>query len=1274
MSEIAKQNESFSVAADALVGNVIQEEPGSFLNNNDKVDNSKKIVLKNQKPVKMKDLNEMDDKVGNVATAAENAPLYELNANQNENPVANTTGNAVNNNVNSNNSNNNSGTITPLSSPTYFGNRSNPNINGAKRTFEKRYNSISFSPNVNLHSSILNSSPILKPKRTLHVTNFTMNKCALRNLLLSFPGFKTVAFYQDYCFVVFADIESATAAAEQLLAKTKLKVNFSKADYIPNVVSPSSIGNPNSILHVTNYPTSTTETEMIEMYSSYPGYLHIHFSKNFSLVYYQDIASAKYVLQHMNQTTNFTTIYSIKNANNSPININNNYHNNVPNGPPPFNPMMNNGYHSMNVNSGLVMANGYPPPPVSATAPTTSNFNANGLINHPHNNSVNVSSNATHNNGFIKYNTSSTNLASMANNANNMNNSKPLNNFAIPANAASAYGFNNTNTNINNGNNMPNGPLKMNNNMANATNNGMNYFGNQMSKPMALSPNFGNVKVSISPNNVDGDNNDAKSFNNPYKTPHRKQSEGADLSSQFLNLNIHSGIMNNGQDNDNSSNINDIIKNSMIQSKSDSNINGLLNHKDIDNNAGNLNSNVTSPFIKKGSIYDDMNGIKPTNTSQLLGAGNYSMDRNDFVNHRKFSSASTVLLENNQNSNIGMMSPVFENSNNKGNSNNGNNYTNFPNTNKFMMSSDIQFPGDYSNVMKGSNYNSMLSMQNYNNYNSQPPQKTMTKEGNRNINPNISEPMTKDMYNQMNYSDMNDPNTILNLNRTLSDSAISQNNLFDGDNDIGNKSMTLTGSKIPSIQLSNSKADLARANNNIPPNSTTTSTFNITNVNKDKIPFMPLTMNGHGSGLSSSNTDSLRNSLKQNSISSMDLMSMNNLYGGPINSSTFSHPLLKTSKSELPFIQQSLHTNSTSHYNIDINNSGNNNINNNSILSSGIANTSFTSLNGYPSIMNKSKSFCAINSLNNNSNKNPNDLSFTTIFSSDKKDNNTSLDGNISIIKNGYGVESPKSIYEPVLKNLKLDDDFELDSGFEKANKSVGVIGESTKTIEKISHNNESLEIDYIKINDHISSKESSGSSSSSDSSVNENDFIEFTASKRPETIEENLKSDNNNKLDAKDINNSTIKNSSISSSTSPTIIYSPIYHNKNELSIDEVIFGSNNINNHNNSKISSSSSSSTQINTNSNDSFINGTKTLSPIGHDDISINKKLQNEIEEGKSNNDLIKQLYSKIEQLQKENNELSQTCDYHMMMISKLEDQLKESRSENNNLKKQLNKLS
>ncbi|ORX85225.1 hypothetical protein BCR32DRAFT_290781 [Anaeromyces robustus] len=1284
MSEITKQNESFSVAADALIGNVLQEEPASFINNNDnKADSTKKINLKNQKPIKMKNLNEPDEKIGNVASAAENAPLYGTNANQNESTIANTTGNTINNNTNSNNNNNNSGTTTPLNSSSYFGNRSNPNINGAKKIFEKRYNSISFSPNVNLHSSILNSSPILVPKKTLHVTNFTMNKCALRNLLLSFPGFKTVAFYQDYCFVVFADIESATSAAEQLLAKTKLKVNFSKNDYVPNVVSPSSIGNPNSILHVTNYPTSTTETEMIEMYSSYPGYLHIHFSKNFSLVYYQDIASAKNVLQHMNQTTNFTTIYSIKNANNSPINMNNNYHNNVPNGPPPFNPMMNNGYRNMNVNSGLVMANGYPQPPVSATAPTTSNFNANGLINHPHNNSVNVSPNSNHNNSFIKYNSSNTNLAGMANNTNNMNNNKALNNFTLPPNAAAgAYGFNNANTTINNGNNMTNGPLKVNNNnMPNAVNNGMNYFGNQMSKPMTLSPNFGNVKVSMSSNNVDGDNNDAKNFSNPYKNPNnmtRKQSEGADLSSQFLNLNISRNIMNNGQDNDNPNTINDMIKNSMIQSKSDSNLNGLLNHKDIDNTSSNLNSNVTSPFIKKGSIYDDMNGLKSTNSSQLLSAGNYGMDRNDFVNTtRKFSSASTILMENNQNSNIGMINSVFDNNNNKSNNNNGNNYTNYPNNNKFMMSPDTSFSRDYPNVMKGNNYNSVLPMQNYNNYNAQPSQKTMPgKEGSLNLNSNISDPMTNnDMFNQMNYSDMNDPNTLFNnLSRTLSDSAISQNNMFEGDTDIGNKSMTLNGpSKIPSIQLTNSTTDLNRANN-IPQNSSTTSAFNITNVNKDKIPFMPLTMSGHGSGLSSTNTDSLRATLKQNSLSSIDLMSMNNLYSGPINSSTFSHPLLKATKNELSFIQQpGLYTNSSSPYN-----TGNNNTSNGNILSSGMANTSFSSLNGYPSIMNKSRSFCAINSLNNISNKNPNDLSFTSIFSSDKKDNNTSLDGNISIIKNGYGVESPKSMYEPVLKNLKLDD-FELDGELEKGNKLVGVIGESTKANEKINdnnnnnNNNESLDIDYIKVDNNISSKDIS--SSYSDSSVNENDFIEFIASKRPETNEENSKpDDSNNKLEAKD---KDIKNLSISSSTSPTIIYSPIYNDKNELSIDEVIFNgnnNNNINGHNSNKIPSSSSSSTQINTNVNDSFLNSTKNLSPIGHNDNTTNKKLQNDIEEGKLNDDLIKQLYSKIEQLQKENNELSQTRNYHLMLISKLEDQLEHSRSENNNLKEQLNRLS
>jgi len=1167
----------------------------------------------------MKSTNETDEKLGNAASAAENAPLY---GNSNESNISNTSNNnnpSTNNSSDSTNANTSATALNPNNN--YFGNRSNQNINGAKKSFEKRYNSISFSPNVNLHSSILNSSPILKPKKTLHVTNFTMNKCALRNLLLSFSGFKTVAFYQDYCFVVFADIESATAAAEQLLAKTKLKVNFSKADYIPNVVSPSSIGNPNSILHVTNYPTSTTETEMIEMYSSYPGYLKIHFSKNFSLVYYQDIASAKNVLQHMNQTTNFTTIYSIKNANNSPINMNNNYHNNVLNGPPPpFNPMMNNAYRNMGVNGGLVMANGYPPPPVTATAPTTSNFNANGVLNHPHNNGpngVNVSPNP--NNGFMKYNNSSSNLAGLANTTNaKMNSYGPGNNASNNSN--NLFGYNANNSAINNGNGMVNPPVKMNSMPIN----GMNYFGG-ISKQMNLSSNFN------------------KNQNNMT----RKHSVGADLSNQLLHMSIT-------RDNDEDNDINDIIKNSITQSKSETNLSGLLNRKgsaslmtalesNATNNGGN-NSASTSPYFKKSSIYDDMNGVKPNNSNQLLSAGNFGMDRNDFMANRKHSNASSILMEGNgQNSNLGMVNSIYDNS------------TNYPNGNKFMIPpSDVSFTREYG---KGSGFNSMHPIQNYGNYpegsnQQQPPmpskEGSLTLGGN-NSKMNISDPISKDLFNQMNYSSVNDPDALFNnLNRTLSDSALNQNKLFEDENDVGNTSLNLS---------STDKLHPAMALNNSLHQGASTSSFNITNANSEKLSFMPLTMTGHGS-------DAIRTSLKQNSISSVDLMGMTNLYNGPINSNSFTNPLLNPT---LP----NARSNSTSPY-IDLNHS------NNLLSATGIANTSFSSMNGLPSILNKSRSFCAINSLNNDSNKNPNDLSFTSIFSSaEKKDSNSSLDG-VTIMNNRYGVESPKSMYEPGLKNLKTNEDF--DEGNEKS-KSVGVIGESTsKSNDKTNGNNDTIENDFnLKVNNVFTTKDIS--SSYSDSSINE-DFIEFIASKRIENKKDNIKTENDDtkpksnidlgdadkETESKELNNVNSQKSSISSVTSPTIIYSPTYNEKSELSMDEVIFNGN--------KVSSSSSSSTQINSKvnnlsystlinpgSNESFLNATKNI-------IFDETTLQ---DDAKTNEELIKQLYSKIEQLQKENTELLKANNYHLCVISKLENQLEMSRTENNNLKEQLNRL-
>jgi hypothetical protein len=176
-----------------------------------------------------------------------------------------------------------------------------------------------------------------QPKRTLHVTNFNKTKNQLRSIFASFPGFKKVAFYQDYCFVIFTDAEAASNASEELLFKTKLKVSYAKADYVPYVVSASAIGTPNNVIRAADYPNSTTESELAEMFNSYPGFVDLKFSKNYSIVYFQDVNTAKVALEDMNKTTNFTLTYLKKsnkyNNNNNNNNNSNNMNNNVTTSP-----------------------------------------------------------------------------------------------------------------------------------------------------------------------------------------------------------------------------------------------------------------------------------------------------------------------------------------------------------------------------------------------------------------------------------------------------------------------------------------------------------------------------------------------------------------------------------------------------------------------------------------------------------------------------------------------------------------------------------------------------------------------------------------------------------------------------------------------------------------------------------------------------------------------------------------------------------------------------
>jgi len=244
-----------------------------------------------------------------------------------------------------------------------------------------------------------------QPKRTLHVTNFNKTKNQLRSIFASFPGFKKVAFYQDYCFVIFTDAEAASNASEELLFKTKLKVSYAKADYVPYVVSASAIGTPNNVIRAADYPNSTTESELAEMFNSYPGFVDLKFSKNYSIVYFQDVNTAKVALEDMNKTTNFTLTY-LKKSNNKYNNMNNlnNSSTNTTNTNSNTNSVINNSNNTNNISSpngsingmGLLNSNGFSNGNNMTNLPNIHNFQnvpnyqniKNGLKNQRNNISV----------------------------------------------------------------------------------------------------------------------------------------------------------------------------------------------------------------------------------------------------------------------------------------------------------------------------------------------------------------------------------------------------------------------------------------------------------------------------------------------------------------------------------------------------------------------------------------------------------------------------------------------------------------------------------------------------------------------------------------------------------------------------------------------------------------------------------------------------------------------------------------------------------------------
>jgi hypothetical protein len=151
------------------------------------------------------------------------------------------------------------------------------------------------------------------PKRTIHVTNLDRDRSVFLKMLLSLDGFDRVAFYNDYSFVCFDEIQNAALAMEKIMARTKMKASFAKVDFIHHSVAPSQIGAINSILKISDFPSNMIHSELIGIFQTLEGFVNAtHFLFSSCLVHFSSPELAHKALERINHFTNLTAVFSTK--------------------------------------------------------------------------------------------------------------------------------------------------------------------------------------------------------------------------------------------------------------------------------------------------------------------------------------------------------------------------------------------------------------------------------------------------------------------------------------------------------------------------------------------------------------------------------------------------------------------------------------------------------------------------------------------------------------------------------------------------------------------------------------------------------------------------------------------------------------------------------------------------------------------------------------------------------------------------------------------------
>ncbi|KAI9350327.1 hypothetical protein BDR26DRAFT_798586, partial [Obelidium mucronatum] len=147
------------------------------------------------------------------------------------------------------------------------------------------------------------------PKCTIHVTNLDKDIPTLLDFFKSLPGFSRVAFYIDYAFVIFRDNDSASMAIETILFGSRMKANFARSDYTPHIVPHSALGQPSSLVRISDYPSTTTEEDLRLLLDTFPGVTGLNVFHSSCLVTFESVEAASALVDELNGCTNLTCVF-----------------------------------------------------------------------------------------------------------------------------------------------------------------------------------------------------------------------------------------------------------------------------------------------------------------------------------------------------------------------------------------------------------------------------------------------------------------------------------------------------------------------------------------------------------------------------------------------------------------------------------------------------------------------------------------------------------------------------------------------------------------------------------------------------------------------------------------------------------------------------------------------------------------------------------------------------------------------------------------------------